>query len=413
MSLSTNTPLPARLPDAEWRDKRGLDTLMAALGADAGEARFVGGAVRDTLLSLPVKDVDVATIHEPQSVVQRIKGAGFKAVPTGIGHGTVTAVLHGWPVEVTTLRRDVSTDGRRATVAFGNDWREDAARRDFTMNALYADAADGAITDWFDGLADLAAGRVRFIGEPAQRIAEDHLRILRYFRFVARFGALDRASADHAACVAHAPSLMSLSRERIADEMLRLLSLPNPAAVVDAMVADEVLASVLPEIGAAGVAALKALVEREQAAGIAPDAVRRLAALLPDDAEGAQHVGARLRFSNKIRRRLALAASAAPIDDPCALAYRIGTESARDRILLGRALNPEALAALPTDGQVPVLPLSGGDLIAMGLTAGPLVARTLQTLEDMWVESGFPDARETRALAGQLVRGALREAQNS
>ncbi|WP_443970161.1 CCA tRNA nucleotidyltransferase [Sphingobium sp. CR28] len=408
--------LPSHLPDAEWRRKPGLSLLAEALGAAAGEARFVGGAVRDALLGIAAKDVDIATIHSPREVIERVTRAGFKPVPTGIDHGTITAVLHGWPVEVTTLRRDVSTDGRRATVAFGTDWREDAARRDFTMNALYADPTSGAITDWFGGLEDLAAGRVRFIGDPAQRIAEDHLRILRYFRFVARFGALDPASADHAACVAHAPSLMALSRERIADEMLRLLALPDPVPVLRAMVEDEVLAAVLPEINATGADALASLVTREKAAGIPPDALRRLAALLPDDAPVARQVAARLRLSNKARRRLTVATTG-PADEekggPVALAYRIGTEGARDRILLGRALTMDALTDLPVEGALPVLPLSGGDLIAMGLPAGPVVARTLQRLEREWTEAGFPPPDQTRSLALRLVEESLREAQKS
>lgn len=176
------------LPAAAWRDRPGLDRLAAALGAAAGEARYVGGAVRDTLLGLDVADIDIATRHAPAEVIARLKAAGIKAVPTGIEHGTITAVSSGTVVEVTTLRRDVSTDGRRATVAFTDDWREDAARRDFTMNALYADPLTGELFDWFGGLDDLAAGRVRFIGDPYQRIAEDHLRILRFFRFHARFG---------------------------------------------------------------------------------------------------------------------------------------------------------------------------------------------------------------------------------
>src|SRR5690606_38692919 len=280
-----------------------LDVLCDALGGGVGEARFVGGAVRDGLLGLPVNDVDIATVHAPDAVMRRIRAAGFKAVPTGLAHGTITAVLDHWPVEITTLRRDVSTDGRRATVAFATDWREDAARRDFTMNALYADPLDGALQDYFGGVDDLAARRVRFIGDAQARIAEDHLRILRYFRFTARFGALDRGSVDYAACVAHATSLMALSRERIADELLRLLALPDPSDVVAAMVEDGVLAPVLPEVTVAGVAALRALLGAERAAGLAPDGLRRLAALLPGEAV-AEQIGPRLRLSNKARARL-------------------------------------------------------------------------------------------------------------
>ncbi len=402
--------LPERLPDAPWRTREGLARLCAALGAAQGEARFVGGAVRDGLLGVPVQDVDIATRHLPGEVMERVTRAGFKAVPTGLAHGTVTAVVHHWPVEITTLRRDVSTDGRRATVAFGTDWREDAARRDFTMNALYADPADGALHDYFGGLADLAARRVRFIGDPAARIAEDHLRILRYFRFTARFGTVDRTSADYAACVAQAASLKALSRERIADELLKLLALPDPAPVLAAMVADGILAPVLPEIGPEGVTALAALVAAEQASDIAPDALRRLVALLPPDAALADQVGARLRLSNKARGRIA--AILKPLDAPNAraAAYARGVPATIDRILLGRGFAPTDLAAL-RDWTPPRLPLSGGDLIAMGLTAGPQVARTLQAVEREWVAAGFPGAAETRALAAQLVGRMLRSAQ--
>jgi poly(A) polymerase len=401
--------LPETLPAADWRTREGLERLCAALGADAGEARFVGGAVRDGLLGVAVKDVDIATVHLPEEVVRRIREAGFKAVPTGIAHGTITAVLDGWPVEITTLRRDVSTDGRRATVAFGTDWREDAARRDFTMNALYADPASGALLDYFDGRADLAVGRVRFIGDPHARIAEDHLRILRYFRFVARFGVLDRAAPDYAACVDRATSLMALSRERIADELLRLLELPDPGDVVAAMVDDGVLRSVLPEIGGEGVARMRALIAAEARAGMEPEGLRRLAALLPRDGILAEQVGARLRLSNKARARLQKALSPVEAETPQALAYRIGPQSAADQMLLGLAF-PEGDAAAMAAWDVPRLPISGGDLIAMGLVAGPQVARTLQAVERQWVAAGFPSAEETRALA-QIMVTSLRSAQ--
>jgi len=410
MSADLPASLPNRLPDTEWRARPGLATLCDRLGASAGETRFVGGAVRDALLGIEAKDVDIATVHRPEEVMARVRAAGFKAVPTGIAHGTVTAVLDGWPVEITTLRRDVSTDGRRATVAFADDWREDAARRDFTMNALYANPGDGALHDYFGGLDDLAARRVRFIGDALARIDEDHLRILRYFRFVARFGALDRDSADYAACLVRAPSLMALSRERIADELLRLLALPDPAEVVAAMVADGILRPVIPEIGAEGVTALRALVVAERQGGIAPDPLRRLAALLPRDAALADQLGGRLRLSNKARLRLKRALEPAGAADPRALAYRIGPDSAVDQILLGHAFAQGDLALL-RGWTVPKLPLSGGDLIAMGLSAGPPVAATLQELERRWIAAGFPADAETRALAAQLVGVALRSAQ--
>ncbi len=402
--------LPASLPPAEWRDRPGLATLCEALGSPSGEARFVGGAVRDGLLRQAVKDIDIATVHLPEEVVRRVKAAGLKAVPTGLAHGTITAVLAGRPVEITTLRRDVATDGRRATVAFGTDWRADAARRDFTINALYADPADGTLFDYFDGLADLAVRRVRFIGSAQARIAEDHLRILRFFRFVARFGELDRASPDYAACVANAPSLMALSRERIADELLRLLALPSPGAVVAAMVEDKVLAQVLPEIDLDGVASLQALIAAEAAAGIAPDPLRRLSALLPREGALAEQVGARLRLSNKARQRLRVAATPVAAQTPQGLAYTIGAVGAVDQMLLGMAFAPAAAPEIE-HWQAPRLPLSGGDLIAMGLTPGPQVARSLQALERQWIAAGFPALEETRELASQIIVAELRSIQ--
>jgi poly(A) polymerase len=405
-----SAPLPERLPPSDWRARPGLDRLCEALGAGAGEARFVGGAVRDGLLGLPVKDVDIATLHLPEEVIRRVKAVGFKAVPTGLAHGTITAVLDHWPVEITTLRRDVSTDGRRATVAFGTDWRDDAARRDFTMNALYADPADGALHDYFGGRDDLAARRVRFIGDPHARIAEDHLRILRYFRFTARFGALDRAAADYAACMTHASSLMALSRERIADELLRLLDLSDPADVIAAMIEDGVLRPVLPEVTSAGALALRALIAAEAQAGIPADPLRRLAALLPRDGALADQIGARLRLSNKARQRLQKTLTPIDATSPEALAYRLGTESAIDQMLLGLAFDP-ATAARMTDWTAPRLPLSGGDLIAMGLTAGPQVAKTLQLLEREWIAAGFPPTDETRAMATQMIVAELRSIQ--
>lgn len=402
--------LPGLLPDSEWRAWPGLAELCGILGADAGEARFVGGAVRDSLLGLAVKDVDIATVHHPDEVIQRVKKAGFKAVPTGIAHGTVTAVIDHRPIEITTLRRDVSTDGRRATVAFGTDWQADAARRDFTMNALYADPGTGALDDYFGGLADLAARRVRFIGDPEARIAEDHLRILRYFRFTARFGTVDRASSDYAACVAHAASLMALSRERIADELMRILALPDPAPVMAAMTDDGILAPVLPEIGASGVAVLRQLVAAERATDVAPDSLRRLLALLPEDAALADAIGARLRLSNKLRGRMQAVLDLHDAATPAALAYRIGVPAALDRILLGRAFALSDVAEVQA-WVSPRLPLSGGDLISMGVPAGPQVAKALQELERQWIASGFPGEAETRSLADQILVSLLRATQ--
>ncbi len=319
----------------------------------------------------------------------------------------ITAVSAGTPIEVTTLRRDVATDGRRATVAFTDDWAEDAARRDFTINALSADPLTGEVFDYFGGLDDLAARRVRFIGDPLQRIAEDHLRILRFFRFHARFGSDAPDPAGLEACAIRANDLMALSRERIADELLKLLALPDPTATVRLMIARGIFRPVLPEIGSAD--RLEALVAAERATGIDPSAIRRLAALLPVDSEISAAVAARLRLSNRLAARLVAAAGSA-LDAPERLAYRIGAAEAIDRILLHGTPDPE-LKRLEA-WQRPRLPVSGGELIAMGLEAGPVVARTIQAIEEEWMRAGFPAKKaEARAMARRHVDQALRSSQ--
>jgi poly(A) polymerase len=395
-----------KLPRASWQTRSGMPRLLRVLGAGEGLTRFVGGCVRDTLLGLEVSDVDLATRIPPDQVIARLEADRIKAVPTGIAHGTVTAVVGGSPVEVTTLRRDVATDGRRATVAYTEDWREDAARRDFTINALSADPA-GRIFDYFGGVEDLGARRVRFIGEPLTRIAEDHLRILRFFRFHARFGGGDPDPAAIAACEARSNDLMALSRERIADELLKLLALPDPAPTVEVMIDHGIFRPVLPEIESAD--ALAALIEAERQAGIAPEAVRRLAALLPADGDVAASIAARLRLSRRQAKRLVTAAGR-DLDEPEVLAYEIGAAEAVDRLLLAGRIDVdlEALQARPR----PRLPISGGDLIAMGLAPGPVVAETMQAVEREWARSGFPaDKSEVRALARRHVDQALTDLQ--
>ena len=390
-----------RLDAAKWRARPGMARLLDALGADEGVTRYVGGAVRDDLLGLEVNDVDIATSLPPEEVTARLEAAGLKAIPTGIDHGTVTAVSSGQPVEITTLRRDVSTDGRRATVAFTDDWKEDAARRDFTINALSADPVTGEIFDYFGGKADLKARRVRFIGEPLKRIAEDHLRILRFFRFHARFGSGDPDAEGLEACARRANDLMALSRERIADELLKLLGLPDPSAAVGLMVGRGILKPVMPEIAPSGVERLQPLIAAEQAAEIAPDGLRRLAALLPTDPGLADRIGARLKLSNKARKRLACAVSVDLRANPQALAYFEGRECALDRLLLaGRPGDAEAIAGWV----VPRLPIGGGALIERGVEAGPEVARTLRRIERQWVEQGFPSGEAF----DRIVAGALR-----
>jgi poly(A) polymerase len=377
--------------------------VLDALGADEGLTRYVGGAVRDELLNLPVNDVDLATRLRPEQVIQRLEKARVKAVPTGIDHGTITAVSDGHPIEVTTLRRDLSTDGRRATVAFTDDWKADAARRDFTINALSADPRTGEIFDYFGGLDDLGRRHIRFIGDPLQRIAEDHLRILRFFRFHARFGSGEPDTAALAACTQRANDLMALSRERIADELLKLLGASDPAPTVAIMLAHDILRPVLPEIAPERLENLTALVASERAAGVQPDALRRLTSLLPRDPAVADLLASRLRLSNKARKRVGCAAATELFSSAQALSYRVGADCAIDRLLLA---GKTADAASISMWKAPRLPVSGGRLIARGLPEGPIVARTLRHIEDKWVENGFP----TGAPLEEIVSDALRNA---
>ncbi len=423
------TTLP---PDTPWLHRTDLAALLTALGP--GQARYVGGAVRDTLLGLAVKDIDLATPLEPREVMRRLKAHNISVVPTGIDHGTVTALLAGGPVEITTLRHDVSTDGRRATVAFAQDWQGDAARRDFTINALYADPVTLEIFDYFGGKADIAARRVRFIGDARQRIREDHLRILRYFRFQARFGSQPTDVEAESACADLAATLKGLSRERVGMEMINLLGLPDPAPTVARMAELGVLAQVLPE---ADVTALAALVAEELRQDVEPDAMRRLAALLPPDPALAEQVAARFRLSGAQKKRLALAAgrhrnppplgevasrsddggglsvatntpppsgAKAPATSPKgggssqarALAYRLGRTAALDRLLL------TGQSVAPLEGwEIPAFPLKGGQIVARGIKAGPEVARVLKAVEARWMEEEFPGEARVEEILGE------------
>lgn len=384
--------MTTHLPSAPWTGRDDLAALVAALGA--ANVRWVGGAVRDTMLGLAVKDIDAATTLTPDEVIARCKAAGIRTVPTGIDHGTVTALTDGGPVEVTTLRKDVSTDGRRATVRFASDWREDAARRDFTINALYADPVTLEIADYFGGLDDLGARRVRFIGDARERIAEDHLRILRYYRFQARFGAaLDPVAED--ACADMAGTLKGLSRERIAMELLALLALPDPLETMRRMHARGVLPVILPEARAQEISTLERLLQTEQEQSVSPDPLRRLGALLPALVPVVEAVGARLRLSRAQRAHLTCLAGRGPADgeQPQALAYRSGLPCARDRLLIA------GQSTAPLRGfEVPPFPLKGGEVVARGIAAGPEVARILQTVEARWVDEGFPGRSRVEAL---------------
>lgn len=380
------------LPAVEWTQRESLKRLIEALGED--EMRWVGGCVRDTLLGYPSNDIDAATRHLPAAVIDRCKEAGIRTVPTGIDHGTVTAIFEEGNVEITTLRHDVATDGRRATIAFSQEWKDDAARRDFTINALYANPETLEISDYFGGLGDLAARRVRFIGDAAERIREDHLRILRYFRFATRFGdGWDEEASE--ACRELASTLKGLSRERVGWEMQNLLALPDPSATVVRMRELGVLQEVLPESGQREADQLAKLVQAEREAGIDTDCMRRMASLLPAIPPVAEAVAARLRLSRSQRDRLTCAArrDARDCEHPRALAYDVGRECATDRLLL--------LGGDPTPlhgWEIPDLPLKGGEIVARGVAKGPEVARVLQAVERRWVEEEFPPRSRVEAL---------------
>ena len=399
-----------KLPATEWANTASLKAVTDALGSAEGMTRYVGGAVRDTLLGLPVTDVDLATVLKPEEVMARLAAAQIKTIPTGIAHGTVTAVTADGPVEITTLRRDVSTDGRRATVAFSDDWREDAARRDFTINALSADPVTGEVFDYFGGVDDLQARRIRFIGSAEDRIAEDYLRIMRYFRFLARFGKQEVDAATFEACRAMASGLANLSRERVADELLKLLGAANPVHAVQAMISCGIFTHIMHEIDPAAGELLARLVRGEEAHGIKPEALRRLIALLPKDAAGAGAIAKGLKLSKKMQRAIQTRVSLCHDERPSpqnirAAAYYTSVEAARDGALLC-AEDCDVASCLEglEDWQPPVFPLTGGDLIAQGLEPGPIVAETLAKLERAWVDEGFVDEARVREIAYNFIR---------
>ena len=387
----------AKLSDAAWTQRAGLRAIRDALGAE--NIRWVGGAIRDSLLGAEVNDVDCATKLLPDEVITRCGDAGIRTVPTGIEHGTVTAILPDGPVEITTLRRDVATDGRRATVAFADNWEDDAARRDFTINALYAHPDTLDISDYFGGLRDLEARTVRFIGDARDRIREDHLRILRYFRFQARFGA-DLDSEAEEACSELASTLKGLSRERVAAELIALLSLANPHPTIARMRKLGVLQEVLPEACPKHIDSLQQLIDAEENQAISPDPMRRLAVLLPPIADVAQAVAARLRLSRAQRAHLVAVAERKPEDAsfPRALAYRENMAIAIDRVLI-QGGNVSSLK----DWNPPQLPLKGGEIVERGITAGPQVAATLRKVEDEWIAEGFPERERVLQLLEQVL----------
>lgn len=387
------------------------NAALAALNGDGEETRVVGGAVRNLLLDEPIADIDLATTALPAETMRRGEAAGFRAIPTGIGHGTVTLARDGAVFEVTTLRRDVATDGRRATVAFGRDFREDALRRDFTINALFL-SIDGRLHDEVGGLADLAARRVRFIGEADARIAEDYLRILRFFRFHARYGRGPPDAAGYRACIAGRAGLDGLSRERVRSEMLKLLVAPGAADAVDAMAGAGLLGPVLG--GAPRPGRFRAAAGETSAAAREP--AFRLAALTLAIAEDAHRLRERLRLSNAEFDRIAALAVAlealsgrtrAPsLAALRRLAHEVGTEAVVDALVLRDAAadadrRAEAHERIAQLRATPPFLLSGRDVLARGVPAGPDVGLVLETARRGWIEAGCPagEAEQARFIA--------------
>lgn len=400
----TGTSAPPSLRDAAWLERPETVRVFAALSGDGIETRAVGGAVRDALLGLEVADIDMATTATPDDVMARARQAGLKAIPTGIEHGTVTIVADGIAFEVTTLRRDVETFGRHAIVAFTEDWAEDAARRDFTLNALYA-GADGTIHDPLRGYGDLMAGRVRFIGDAETRIEEDYLRILRFFRFNAYYGRAPLDEVGLAACVKLRAGLARLSAERVWAEFKRLLVAPAGVAAIQTLFASGLLTGILscvPRLDR-----FARLISIEVAQGRVPSAALRLAALAVFVAEDASRLAARFRLSNAEQAVLALGADEAldpalPQEDAAKrLLYGSGGDVYASQVLLawaargaacGDAVWPRALT-LPRRWQVPVFPLRGLDIMALGDFKGPEIGKRLRAVERHWIDGGFAEDR--------------------
>jgi poly(A) polymerase len=403
-----------------WLDRGPLARLLAVLDADGEEARVVGGAVRNTLLGLAVGEIDVATTALPDEIVRRAKKAGFNPVPTGIEHGTVTVVIDGKPFEVTTLREDIETFGRHAKVRFGRDWKKDALRRDFTINALFL-ARDGRITDFVGGLADIEARRVRFIGEADARIREDYLRVLRFFRFHAAYsnGGLPDA-AGLIACIRARNELAGLSRERVRAELLKLLVAKHAVPTAAVMAEVGLLGSVLG--GVPRLAGFSNMMKVEQALGLEADPIRRLAALAVFIVEDAERLRERLRLANVESQRLQSMGDRwwriSPADGEAAaraLLYRLGAENFRDRALLALARSQakdddktwQRLITLPARWTPPKFPLAAKDFIARGIGKGPALGAALARAEAAWIEDGFPaDVARLGAIADAATKAA-------
>jgi poly(A) polymerase len=393
---------PPRLTNATWLSRPETRAVFAAIEAGGHAARAVGGAVRNTLLGEAVKDVDIATTALPEEVMRLAEGAGLRAVATGIEHGTVTLVAHHVPFEVTTLRRDIETFGRHARVTFTKDWAEDARRRDFTMNALYCDA-EGTLHDPLGGYPDLVARRVRFIGEPADRIREDYLRILRFFRFTAEYAAGLPDPVGLSASKALAGGMDQLSGERIRAELLRLLAVPTAATMLSIMKDEGILVHVLP--GPGDIRRLARLIEIETVLARGPEALLRLAALASPRPGDALALRSRLRLSAHEYDRMARAAMPDPAFDPAtpereakAFIYRHGAGAFTDGALIAWACSAaptgdrgrQDRATLPSRWLAPALPVRGADVVALGVPPGSAVGGVIAKFEDWWIGEDFP-----------------------
>jgi poly(A) polymerase len=409
------------LDNAPWLRSGPTARVLQLLNGDGEEARVVGGAVRNALLKIPIGDIDIATTALPAEVIRRAKAAGVKSVPTGIDHGTVTLVVDGQPFEVTTLREDTETFGRKAKVAFGRDWVVDAERRDFTINGLSVDAA-GVVHDHVGGLDDIAARRVRFIGDPGKRIEEDYLRILRFFRIHAAFGAGEPDRAGYLACIRARAGLAGLSAERLRMEMMKLVVAAGAAGAITAMTEGGLLLPILG--GVAYLGPFAAMVAAERVLGLPPHAVRRLGALAVAVTEDAKRVAMRLRLSNAETRALDSMGHRwwrlAGMDEATARRrlYRLGADRYRDRLMLAWAraggvadsASWRELATLPERWSAPKFPLKAADFVARGIAEGPALGQVLALAEDGWLAANFPlDETALKAIADQTVTRFVRD----
>ncbi len=415
ISLGATKDPTGKLSPEPWLTDIATTSVMDALSAGGADVRFVGGCVRDAIVKRPVSDIDIGTPEQPEQVIDRLNAANIKAIPTGIEHGTVTAIAHGKAFEITTLRCDLETDGRRAVVAYTDDWIVDSSRRDFTFNALSANS-DGDVFDFHDGLSDLAHGRVRFVGRAEDRVEEDYLRILRFFRFFAHYGRHPYNSAAFNACRKHAAQLSQISAERISHEILKTLIAPDPTDTFSMMRDAHVLEHVLPEATAFGtlraaswLAARGIVID-----GLKPDPIRRLGAVIIPGSDIAA-IAKRLKLSNRERKRLVVMTALAPaLSKPSdaqsthKLIHEHGNEAVADAGILAWAarlaehgrLNPDETAARHAQLEAssawspPAFPIGGDDARALGIAPGPNIGIALRTVENWWSDGDFQADRD-------------------